>query len=274
LQLRAQGLESAVGAMLPFEPVRAWRARRLLSGHEHARAPPVIGRALDVATSVAATLARAGSGARVGALGRRPEQPLELYDFEGCPYCRKVREALSILDLDALIKPCPKQGVRFRDELVRRGGKAQFPYLVDPNAGKELYESDEIVRHLFASYGDGHVPLALAAGALTNLSSALAAAWRPGRGAFRTASRPPAQPLELYSFEASPFCRLVRERLCELELPYWLHNVARGSPRREAFVARSGRMQVPWLVDPNGGRELFESADIVAYLDAEYALRP
>jgi glutathione S-transferase len=33
-------------------------------------------------------------------------------------------------------------------------------------------------------------------------------------------------------------------------------------------------MQVPWLVDPNGGRELFESADIVAYLDAEYAVSP
>lgn len=232
----------------------------------------MIRRALDVASSVAATLARVGSGAAVGELGPRPEQPLELYDFEGCPYCRKAREALSILDLDALVKPCPKQGRRFREELVRRGGKAQFPYLVDPNAGKELYESDDIVRHLFARYGRGDVPLALAAGPLTDLSSALATAWRPGRGTYAVASRAPAQPLELASFEASPFSRLVRERLCELELPYRLHNLARGSPRREAFVARVGKMQVPWLSDPNTGRELFESADIVAYLDAEYAL--
>ena len=40
------------------------------------------------------------------------------------------------------------------------------------------------------------------------------------------------------ALEPSPFCRLVRERLCELELPYRLHNVARGSARRQAFEAR------------------------------------
>ena len=106
-------------------------------------------RILDVATSVAATLARLGTGASVGPLGPRPEQRLTLYDFEGCPYCRKAREALSILDLPVLVRPCPKGGRRFRPELERRGGKAQFPYLVDPNTGKEMYESDEIVRYLF-----------------------------------------------------------------------------------------------------------------------------
>jgi hypothetical protein len=26
----------------------------------------------------------------------------------GCPFCRKVREAVNILDLDVLFKPCPK----------------------------------------------------------------------------------------------------------------------------------------------------------------------
>ena len=58
-------------------------------------------RILDVATSLGATLARMPSGLSVGKLGKRPEQPLRLYEFEGCPYCRKVREALSILDLEA-----------------------------------------------------------------------------------------------------------------------------------------------------------------------------
>jgi glutathione S-transferase len=66
----------------------------------------------------------------------------------------------------------------------------------------------------------------------------------------------------------------VRDALCSLQIPYVLHNVAKGSPRREAFVARSGKMQVPYLHDPNSGRALFESADIVAYLDATYALDP
>ena len=78
-------------------------------------------------------------------------------------------------------------------------------------------------------------------------------------------------PLELYSYEASPFCRIVRECLSSLELRYRLHNVARGSAGREAFVERSGRMMVPYLVDPNTGVEMFESADIVEYLEDTYA---
>ena len=228
-------------------------------------------RSLDVTTSFLASAARLGSGMRVGPLGPRPQQPVELYEFEACPFCRKVREALSILDLDAHIKPCPKNGPRFRPEAVARGGKAQFPYLVDPNTGKEMYESDDIVRTLFERYGDGGAPVSLTAGPFTLLSAAAAGVWRPGLGARYRPARAPEQPLELYSFEASPFCRIVREVLCSLELPYLLRNVAKGSPRRDAFVERSGRMQVPYLVDPNSGVEMFESADIVAYLEAHYA---
>ena len=84
-------------------------------------------------------------------------------------------------------------------------------------------------------------------------------------------SRAPDEPLELWSFEGSPYCRLAREALCELELPYVLHNVAKGSAGREAFVKRSGKTMVPYLADPNTGREMFESADIVKYLSATYA---
>ena len=60
--------------------------------------------------------------------------------------------------------------------------------------------------------------------------------------------------------------------MCELELPYHLHNVAQGSPRREAFVARSGKMLVPYLVDANTQTEMFESADIISYLREAYAV--
>lgn len=228
-------------------------------------------RALDVATSLGATLARGGSGRRVGSLGPRPAQPLELYDFEACPYCRKVREALSVLDLDAQVRPCPRGGGRFRPELQRRGGLLQFPYLADPNTGKEMYESDEIVRYLFREYGAQSVPTLLSMGPLTDATAMLASAWRPGLGLRARASRAPERPLELYSFEASPFCRIVREALCSLELPYLLHNVAPGSPRRADFARRSGKTMVPWLFDPNSGEGLFESADIVRYLERRYA---
>jgi glutathione S-transferase len=204
-------------------------------------------RSLDVGTAFLSTLARAGTGLRVGPLGARPAQPLELYEFEACPFCRKVREALSMLDLEALIYPCPKRGSRYRSEVKRRGGKLQFPYLVDPNAGVEK------------------------GGALNQLSFAFASLARATKGTFQRASRAPGKPLELYSFEASPYCKIVREALCALELPYHLHNVARGSPSRAAFEKRSGRLQVPYLVDPNTGSALFESAEIVRYLESTYA---
>ncbi len=230
-------------------------------------------RILDVASSLGATLARLGSGARVAGPDRRPAQPLEIFEFEACPYCRKAREALTLLDLDAVVRTCPKGGPRFREEVKRRGGKYQFPYLVDPNTGKEMYESDEIVAYLFQEYGDGEPPFLLRQGPLNDATAMLASVWRPGAGAHYREARQPEQLLELYSYEASPFSRLVREKLCQLELPYLLHNVARDSEKREAFVERSGRMMVPYLIDPNEITEMFESADIVRYLEQTYVAR-
>jgi len=229
-----------------------------------------VNRILDISTSLFATISRLGGGLRVESLGERPAQPLEVYEFEGCPYCRKVREVLTALDLEAVIYPCPKGGARFRDVAVEKGGKALFPYLVDPNTGKAMYESSDIVAHLFAEYGKGSVPFLYSGGPLFDATSALASAWRLGAGGRVEKSIAPAQPLELWSFEASPFCRIVREVLCSLEIPYRLHNVGKGSPGRDAFVQRSGKMQVPFLVDPNSGVEIFESADIVQYLRATY----
>jgi glutathione S-transferase len=230
-----------------------------------------VNRTLDLTFSTFATVARFATGMNVGPLGPRPEQPLELYEFEACPFCRKVREAFSILDLNAVIYPCPKKGPRFREEVKRRGGKYLFPYLVDPNTGEAMYESDDIVAYLFREYGAGEIPLLLTPGLLTMATAGLASAFRPGFGARYRPARAPEKPLELYSFEASPFCRLARECLASLEIPYLLHNVAKGSPQRDAFVQRSGKMMVPYLVDPNAGVEMFESADIVRYLEKTYA---
>ena len=225
----------------------------------------------DIATASLTSLLRGGLGMSVGAVGKRPAEVLEIYEFEGCPFCRKAREALSILDLSAVIHPCPKGGHRYRDELIERGGKAQFPYLIDPNTGTEMYESSDIVDYLFAEYGDGKPPAALRGSGLATLAVVASGIGRGTAGTYVRSSRAPLKPLELYSFEASPFCRLVRETLCELELGYRLHNVAKGSAQREAFIKRSGKMQVPYLADPNTGTELFESADIIDYLNETYA---
>ena len=225
---------------------------------------------LQIATSVAASLLRAASGARVAKTGERPQQALLLFDFESCPFCRKAREALSILDLTVDVRPCPKGGRRFRETLRERGGKEQFPYLVDPNRGKELYESDAIVDYLFDNYGSAPAPRSLK-GNLPVISGSLASLLRVQAGTFAEPSREPAEPLTLWSFEASPYCRLVREKLCTLEIPYRLHNVARGSRARSNLRERAGKEQVPYLEDPNTGAHLFESADILRYLEATYA---
>src|SRR5258705_8365220 len=131
-------------------------------------------RPLDVTTSLLTTIGRLGSGARVGTLGKRPARPLELYEFEACPFCRKVREALSILDLEAIVYPCPKGGPTWRPRVRELGGRELFPYLVDPNTGRAMYESSDIVANLFSEYGDGRVPASLGAGWLTAVSSWLA----------------------------------------------------------------------------------------------------
>jgi glutathione S-transferase len=229
-------------------------------------------RAGDIATSALASVVRLGAGSSARFAARRPEKLVELYDFEACPYCRRVREALSEFDIDALIFPCPKGGTRFRPRVAALGGKQQYPYLVDPNTGSQLYESADIVDYLRRTYQAPSAPLWM--GPLSLASSEMATRVRRQRGRTARPARAPEKPLELWGFEACTFCRIVRETLCELELPYVQHNVARGSPRRKAFVARSGRMMVPYLLDPNTGREMFESADIVTYLEKTYGIEP
>ncbi len=228
-------------------------------------------RAFDVGTSFLASGGRFGAGMRVAdELGARPEKTLELYEFEACPFCRKVREAFTLLDLKVIVRPCPSGGTRHRPWVKERGGRAMFPYLVDPNTGVDMYESDDIIDYLFERYGGGKPPKSLKLGLLTTLSSSLATGARFWRGAASLASKEPEQPLELWGYEASPYCRIAREALCELELPYLMHNVAKGSPRRDAFVEVSGKMMVPYLVDPNTDTAMFESADIVKYLFDTY----
>ena len=247
--------------------------------------------AAKVASSVLASSFAAWRGTKTRPGTRQPAQLLELFEFEACPYCRLVREALSELDIDVLIRPTPKGGDRFRPQVVARGGKAQFPYLIDPNTGTELYESADIIDHLYQTYAGRSAPTAWLHG-LRVPGSQLATAARGMRGLRASQSKPATEPLELYSFESSPYSRLVRERLCELELPYILRNTGKelwkdmGPPQvrakffpdepvqgrnRTALLAHAGKVQVPYLIDPNTDTELFESADILEYLNKTYA---
>ncbi len=226
-------------------------------------------------SSFATTLVRLGRGLypKITA-DRRPEPKhlIELYDFEGCPYCRKVREVLCELDLDYLEHPVAHGSPR-RKELLDLGGKVQVPYLIDPNTGTHMYESDDINDYLNETYGDGaragwSLPVP---SLLDNAISGIASAVRLARGTrCRTKTPRHVKPLTLYNMEGSPYCRKVRESLSELDLEYIVRNVPKGSPKRAALEKRGGKVQVPYLIDPNTGREMYESDAIVAYLEAEY----
>lgn len=226
----------------------------------------------DVTTATAASAARPNFGNVHYARRKTPDQALELYEFEVCPYCRIAREALSALSLDPIVYPCPKGGTRFREKVKAEGGRYQFPYLVDPNTGVSIYESADIVEYLFREYGLGPVPWFLRQRLFAVSTSMLASAFRPSRGRHVVSAKQPEQLLQLYSYEGSPFCRIAREALSELELPYRLRNVPRKSPDRGEFISSSGKMQVPYLLDPNTGVEMFESAEIRRYLYETYAL--
>jgi hypothetical protein len=238
-------------------------------------------RRLDVLSSWCASGLRGSRGLWVRPVTRAPAQLFELYEAEGCPESRRVRELLTALDLDAMIFPCPTGGT------VYRPGVPAVPHLIDRERGTEVSGGD-VVAYLADVYGAG---APARNGAVDRATSRLASAVRGRRGIRARPSRRPAEPLELYSFEASPFARIARETLSELELPYRLRNVGKGAladfllpamrarwaPRlppstrnRRALYERTGRVQVPYLVDPNTGVEMFESDAIRAYLIETY----
>ncbi len=75
-----------------------------------------------------------------------------LFFKTGCPYCIKV---LTFAENNGItftqLKEKRDPGVL--EELLKRGGKSQFPYLVDDEAGVEMYESGDIVKYLAKKYG-------------------------------------------------------------------------------------------------------------------------
>ncbi len=256
---------------------------------------------IKVVQALASSITEGGRGANGTAFPKQPEKALKLYEFEGSPFCRRVREVFTTLNLDYEVYPCPKGGTKYRSIVKEKGGKLQFPFLIDENIGEQLYESQDIIHHLFKHYGKtgttpkkyAHypkLPFVAFAGTLIN----------GGRGTFINKKiinrEAPKQLLELWGFEASPFTRVVRSTLTELEIPFIFHNVAKErwqdqgpavlrlkpgqyvplqGGKREKVVEVMGRIgkdiQVPYLEDPNTGAHLFESKDIVNYLNRTYA---
>ena len=214
-----------------------------------------------------------------------------------------------MLDLACEMRPCPLGATRHRKLLLSVQTKAasrdsdqtlqdqtfpSLPFLTDESTGVSLSGADAIVEYLYATYADGEKPSPLvSAGFLASARARLATIARGGSdprgndaeitgslkrgvaGAFY--ARPSVtvkKPLQLWAYEASPFCALVRETLSALEIPYVNQPCARGSTRRTTLQRRAGTFQVPYLEDPNTGVAMFESAEIIEYLRQSYQATP
>eukprot|EP00891_Asterochloris_glomerata_P006461 jgi/Astpho2/6461/Aster-06930 len=230
------------------------------------------GQRIATATAGVQAFVRFGSAAFVASnlanFRKRPQKPIELYEYEGLVQYDELMPALQL------------------------SGKSQFPYMVDPNTGTSMLESDSIINYLWQQdgylwqqaaqktnvdelcheYGDGQVPLQLSLGPLTTITCGLGLLPRAGRGGTYRQSRLPKKPIDVWGYEASPFCKLAREVLVELELPHIYHTVARNSPRRKEMEDKWGVFQVPYIEDSNTGIAMFETPQINSYLEKTYAV--
>jgi glutathione S-transferase len=248
--------------------------------------------------SMATSLFRIDRGLIVKGNRRRPGKTLELYEAEYCPYCRHVREALTELDLDAMIYPIPKGGKRYVPRLKKLGGEGKVPFLHDPNTGTKLADSEAIVKYLYEEYaleGEDVPKRRILTSTLASLTRAgsLTSLTAGKNGMLAKPSKAASKPLELYSFEASPYSRLAREVLCELEIKYLLHNCGKtpgghsdyyppemrhenmhnympGTENRRKFLERTGKIMMPYIVDPNTGVDMYQTKDIQEYLRETY----
>ena len=195
-----------------------------------------------------------------------PHHTTPLYDNS-----KRVREALSMLDLVVEYRPCPNARYGFSDELSTRTlGSRTIPFLVDPgnSMGKlgSLGESEKIIEYLFDYFGPGveAIPASLKgkiggsspAGSklITNLKS----------------DNMRRKPIELWGFEGSAGVKPVRETLCGLALAHRMVHTAKGSQNLKKLSAKAGKADTPYMEDPNTNTKLTGSADIVKYLTATY----
>jgi len=268
---------------------------------------PVVGYYADLLVLFVGSVLRleVGHSVLAGATSsKRPSKSLlKVYEFEGDIECKMVRETLSALDLDCIVYPCPPG----RDEYLSRfigdakelngGGTVQFPMLIDENfqdGPLVVSGAEQTTKYLMDQYGNNVKMTGLdRVRYAASRHWLVAAAWKvlyhgllrslPEHGNERKGTTvKPKELLELWSYEASPFCTKVKEVLSALELPYVVKNVAAGSKqKRQEFKIRFGKkypswrqklhfIQVPLLIDPNTGREVFESEDIKKYLVHEY----
>jgi len=253
---------------------------------------------LDTLTSGLASVCRFTKGVTAAVTSKKQlPRLMQLYDVENDSACRTVRERITELDLDVQkVIPASANSRVFLDKSYEYAlpADAQIPRLVVEDAnGKEkvLEGSGNIVSYLDewmiddSKVGEDALKVNLgktALNALLGLGSLMSNLLRLGRGVLVSEAAAcdavdvvprPQQPLILYSYEGNQFCRLVREVLTELDIVYELRSAGKQSKRQEELAKLSGgSTKSPFLIDPNTGVQMGQSADIVQYLYRTYAL--
>ena len=205
--------------------------------------------------SLFSTVLRLGAG-RAGRQQAPKDTLPVLYEFAACPWCRIAREAVSEAGLSVRVRPCPKGGARFRPKVTELGGRAQFPFYIDEFVPEGMYESGDVAKAMRKRYGAPR-PLLHWLGPINGILSSYAVLLGFTGGRRAKPSKPQTVPLEFYGSEASPSARLVKARLCSLELEYIWHPSSKGKPR---------------LYDPETDETVAGGRDSLRYLADTYAL--
>jgi len=79
---------------------------------------------------------------------------IELYQFESCPQCAKVRRKLSDLGLDWISRTIDSDRSE-RERVITVSGQPLVPVLVDADHNMVVTESDDICAYLDEVYGPG-----------------------------------------------------------------------------------------------------------------------
>ena len=71
---------------------------------------------------------------------------IELYISETCPYCQKAFDFVEKSTVSFIKKDVSEP--ENLSSLLKLGGKAQVPFLDDPENGVSMFESDDIIEYI------------------------------------------------------------------------------------------------------------------------------
>lgn len=191
-----------------------------------------------------------GNGnANANGIGKAPQDTLVMFAKMDGPG-RKVREALSILDVDCIVYPSTRSWERLGFDHRRHAIT-----LRDPNTDAEYADADDIVAYLFETFGGGpEIPWILRRDNAVGEALLKVAIWlRGGSGTTYNGGKggdgeqgtsPDPTSVEFWGYEASPFCGVAYEAVIEAGIPHVLKTVARGSSKRNALFEAEGHFQV------------------------------